>query len=225
MTVLLWRAGGLLIVAIWVYLAWFRGSFWRLQEKLRTAWASSSESVTAVIPARDEAGLIGRAVALRRQEFKGRLRIIVADDESTDLTGHAAIACGVWLWCECRLRLRPEGKLWANAEGVCAEMGHGNYSLADGCRYRTLLASDSSSLVAKAQAGFDLVSVIVHLHCESVAERLLIPAFVFFFFMLYPPRWVPTRPGMAAAAGGCMLIRRDMLMRNRRHCQYPNGFD
>ena len=70
-----------------------------------------------------------------------------------------------------------------------------------------------SALLAKAESGFDLVTVMVQLRCESLAEQLLIPAFVFFFFMLYPPRWVVAGKGSAAAAGGCMLIRRDTLER------------
>jgi hopene-associated glycosyltransferase HpnB len=72
-----------------------------------------------------------------------------------------------------------------------------------------------AGLVAHAEAGgYDLASLMVRLHCDSVSERLLIPAFLFFFFMLYPPRWVgdPSRR-TAAAAGGCMLIRRDKLER------------
>jgi hopene-associated glycosyltransferase HpnB len=70
-----------------------------------------------------------------------------------------------------------------------------------------------ASLIAQAEEGFDLVSVMVQLRCESLAEQLLIPAFVFFFFKLYPPRWVIEGWGGAAAAGGCMLIRRETLVR------------
>jgi hopene-associated glycosyltransferase HpnB len=71
-----------------------------------------------------------------------------------------------------------------------------------------------ASLVAKAESGYDLVSLMVRLHCRSIAERLLIPAFVFFFFMLYPPRWVADpRRKTAGAAGGCILVRPEALAR------------
>jgi hopene-associated glycosyltransferase HpnB len=70
-----------------------------------------------------------------------------------------------------------------------------------------------AALVARAETGgYDLASLMVRLNCRSLWERLLIPAFVLFFFMLYPPRWVADpRSDTAAAAGGCMLIRRAAL--------------
>jgi hopene-associated glycosyltransferase HpnB len=72
-----------------------------------------------------------------------------------------------------------------------------------------------ASLVARAEtSGYDLVSYMATLRCETPAERALIPAFVFFFFMLYPPRWIRARNHRTAgAAGGCMLIRRTALER------------
>src|SRR5262249_9650582 len=99
------------------------------------------------------------------------------------------------------------GKLSAVAEGVRfaaryepdyllltdADIVHGPGKLAE--------------LVAHAESGYDLASYMATLRCESLAERALIPAFVFFFFMLYPPAWG------TGAAGGCMLIRRDILER------------
>jgi hopene-associated glycosyltransferase HpnB len=169
--------------------------------------ASTARVVTAVIPARDEGGLIGRAVAsLRRQRFGGTLRIVVADDDSADQTGAEAKAADAEV---VKVGLRPaewKGKLWALSEGI----GHANRS-AD---YLLLTDADIeyqspdilAALVAHAEIGFDLVSVMVRLRCESMAEKLLIPAFVFFFFMLYPP-------GTPAAAGGCVLIRRETLER------------
>jgi hopene-associated glycosyltransferase HpnB len=70
-------------------------------------------------------------------------------------------------------------------------------------------------LVARAESeGYDLVSLMVRLHCRGFWERLLVPAFVFFFFKLYPPRWVADASReMAAAAGGCMLLRRGVIER------------
>jgi hopene-associated glycosyltransferase HpnB len=66
-------------------------------------------------------------------------------------------------------------------------------------------------LLAQSRRGYDLVSIMANLRCQSPAELLLIPAFVYFFFKLYPPDWVERRKGTAAAAGGCMFIRRDTL--------------
>jgi hopene-associated glycosyltransferase HpnB len=71
-------------------------------------------------------------------------------------------------------------------------------------------APDSvATLVSIAEAGpYDMTSFMVKLHCQSVAEKLLIPAFVYFFFKLYPPAWISNpRRGTAGAAGGCILIR------------------
>src|ERR1700679_605544 len=87
-----WRITGLCTSAIWIYLAFFRGAFWKLRERLRSARPVANHSVTAIIPARDEYDLIGRAVTslhAQRLEPVGTLRVILADDESTDGTGPA----------------------------------------------------------------------------------------------------------------------------------------
>ncbi len=209
-----WRVTGLCTSAIWIYLAFFRGAFWKLRECLRRARPIASHSVTAVIPARDEAELIGRAVAsLHAQQLgtAGTLRVIVADDESTDGTGPASHADLV-----VRAAPRPpgwKGKLWAVASGIAADPTNPEYFLLTDADIEHVSPELVLSLLAQAEHGFDLVSVMVQLRCESVAEQLLIPAFVFFFFKLYPPHWVSSGRGSAAAAGGCMLIRRDVLTR------------
>lgn len=72
-----------------------------------------------------------------------------------------------------------------------------------------------SRLLAEAESDErDLVSVMAKLRVEHPAERLLVPAFVYFFQLLYPFRWV-CRPGArtAAAAGGCVLVRTAALER------------
>jgi hopene-associated glycosyltransferase HpnB len=106
------------------------------------------------------------------------------------------------------------GKMWAVHQGVEEALKLApDYLLftdADIVHAPTSVAS----LVAKSESGFDLVSLMVRLHCRSFAERLLIPAFVFFFFMLYPPRWISdSRRKTAGAAGGCILIRPQALAR------------
>jgi hopene-associated glycosyltransferase HpnB len=107
------------------------------------------------------------------------------------------------------------GKLWAMKQGVAQAS-----SVAEPPRYLLLTDADISyqpnvirRLVARAEAGsLVLTSLMVKLRCESLAERALIPAFVFFFQMLYPFAWTNRRDSaMAAAAGGCMLVRRDAL--------------
>ncbi len=203
-------------VGIWTVLAFFRGGFWRLRERLGFGRGVSGVRVAAVIPARDEEAVIGRAVSsLRLQQTAAgdALRIVVSDDESSDRTAAVAAAGRRGSGSS---RPRPagwKGKLWAVSEGV-REAG-------SGCDFYLLTDADIeyaspdvlNGLRARASGGYDLVSVMARLRCESLAEKMLIPAFVFFFFMLYPPEWVRSGKGAAAAAGGCMLIRREMLER------------
>jgi hopene-associated glycosyltransferase HpnB len=169
-------------------------------------------SVTAIVPARDEREFIGRAVAsLHSQKNVPAIRVIVADDESSDGTGAASGADFVL-----RVASRPagwKGKLWALANGVEADTPGSEYLLLTDADIEYVSPEGVASLLAQAERGFDLVSVMVQLRCESAGEQLLIPAFVFFFFMLYPPAWVASGQGSAAAAGGCLLIRREMLGR------------
>jgi hopene-associated glycosyltransferase HpnB len=212
-------------VAIWTYLLFFRGGFWRLPyHPSPLPGTPPNRSVVAVIPARDEASVIGRAVAsLCAQDYGGGLHIIVVDDQSSDGTAGAARAAAASASAADRLTIcsgKPlppgwTGKLWAMSQGVeRARARQPDY----------LLLTDADivhgpgnlrELVARSEAeGCDLVSLMVRLNCLSVWERLLIPAFVFFFFKLYPPAWVadPARR-TSAAAGGCMLIRAEILDR------------
>jgi hopene-associated glycosyltransferase HpnB len=199
-------------LGIWVYLALYRGGFWKLRERLTRARPAAEHSVTAIIPARDESEFVGRAVAsLHAQAVIPPLRVIVADDESTDGTGPASHADLV-----VRVARRPpgwKGKVWALSRGIDAEKTNPEFLLLTDADIEHTSPDVLSALLAKAERGFDLVTVMVQLRCESLAEQLLIPAFVFFFFMLYPPRRVIAGKGSAAAAGGCMLIRRDTLER------------
>jgi hopene-associated glycosyltransferase HpnB len=212
-------------LAAWLYLILFHGRFWRADQRLPAGIEPPERwpEVTAVIPARDEAAVIGGAVeSLLRQHFPGDLRVIVVDDASADGTADAARAGAARAGAAERLSivsappLPPEwsGKLWAVHNGVAA--------VPAGPRYVLLTDADIAHapdalrrLVAKAECGgLDLVSLMVRLHCASFAERLLIPAFVFFFQKLYPFPWVNDRARrMAGAAGGCMLVRREALDR------------
>src|SRR5579872_416408 len=119
-----WRGISATSLLIWLWLALFRGRFWKLRERLGVSDSSiKALQITAVIPARDEAGFIERAVAaLRSQRFAGTLRIVVADDESADRT--AELAAGAGADRVISVPPRPSGwtgKLWAVASGIRAE--------------------------------------------------------------------------------------------------------
>jgi hopene-associated glycosyltransferase HpnB len=215
---------GAIAAVMWVYLLVFRGAFWRIERDGRTSGEAPLRSVVAVIPARDEADVIGDAIAsLLAQDYQGRFDIVVIDDHSADGTAAVARAAALAAGAADRVtvvRAAPmppgwTGKLWAMRQGttIAARMQRDYLLLTDA---DIVHARDNlRGLVARAETGgYDLVSLMVRLHCRGVWERLLVPAFVFFFFKLYPPRWVAddTR-GMAAAAGGCMLLRGAMLQR------------
>jgi hopene-associated glycosyltransferase HpnB len=209
---------GLAAAAIWVYLIVWRGGFWRFPQRALPAAPPAARSVVAVVPARDEASVIGRALAsLFAQDYRGRFHVVLVDDQSSD--GTAAVARMAAAECGAADRLSlcrgapvPHGwtgKLWAVHQGV---------ALARALVPDYLLLTDADivhdpgnvrELVGRAEAeGRDLVSLMVRLNVRSLWEKLLIPAFTFFFFKIYPPRWVADAArSVAAAAGGCMLIR------------------
>ncbi len=214
---------GAVAAAAWVYLIVLRGGFWRIRAE-PIAGSAPLRSVVGVIPARDEAVVIGRAVSsLLRQRYRGPFHLIVVDDHSSDGTAEAARAAAAAIGRADRLSVicaKPvpvgwTGKLWAVRHGIeAARPLNPDYLLLTDADI--VHAPDNlAGLVARAEhGGYDLVSVMVKLHCRTAWERLLIPAFVFFFFKLYPPRHIAD-PGQrtAAAAGGCMLIRRETLDR------------
>ncbi|MBI1776120.1 MAG: glycosyltransferase [Proteobacteria bacterium] len=224
MSVLL--AIGALALAFWVYLLAARGGFWR--ERVAPACPPPPQwpEVVAVVPARNEAYSIGRAVhSLLTQDYPGRFRVIVVDDHSEDETAALARRAAADAGQSDRLEVisaRPlpqgwTGKLWAVAEGL--ERAE---TTAEAAGYALLTDADVvhaqenlAELVARAERdSLDLVSLMVRLQCETFAERALIPGFVFFFQMIYPFRWVNrSARKTAAAAGGCMLVRRRALGR------------
>ena len=203
-------------LVIWLALVLARGGFWRMRPDVpRATLRSPAPSVTAVVPARNEADVVGSALgSLAAQQYPGDFRIILVDDASQDGTAAIALEAAPQLHL---VTARPlpagwTGKMWAVAEGVRA--AEGDY----------LLLTDAdivhppghlAELVALSQQGdYDLVSYMVRLQCQTLAEQALIPAFVFFFFLLYPPAWIrDSRRRTAGAAGGCILIRRSALER------------
>ena len=201
----------------WAYLVFGRGGFWRIRETPVPPLVAADKSVAVVIPARNEERLVAQAVnSLIQQRYRGPLQIFLVDDHSSD--GTVAAAGPHDRLTILSARALPEGwtgKLWAVSEGLArAAATNPDYILLTDAD--VVHAPDSvAGLVARAEAGnLDLVSFIVKLQCSSFAERAMIPAFVFFFFMLYPPAWIASgRRGTAGAAGGCILIRPSALRR------------
>ena len=212
---------GFIPLAIWIYLLLFHNGFWLLRERdskpapALAAWPS----VVAVVPARNEADVIQRSIgSLLAQDYPGEFRVVLVDDQSEDATGWLAQGLNDDRLTVLRSEPRPSGwtgKLWAMSQGVeragtsqpefywftDADISHAPDNL--------------RQLVGRAQDGNKvLVSLMARLSCRSYAEHFLIPAVVFFFDMLFPFGAVnnPHSP-VAAAAGGCMLARREALER------------
>lgn len=210
-----WAAGAAL--AVWLYLFLGRGGFWRMRDAaLAPKPVSPAPAVVAVVPARNEVEVIGPAVrSLAEQKYPGPFRIVVVDDDSSDGTGATAQAAGgdrVSVLRAPPLEAGWTGKLWAVAHGVAAA-GQPDYLLLTDADI-VHAPENLAALVAQAANGYDLVSLMVTLRCQTTGERALIPAFVFFFLMLYPPAWIrSSRHRTAGAAGGCILIRRERLER------------
>ena len=206
-----------LSLAAWVYLLCGRGGFWRVQPVRPPKSPATGKSVAVVIPARNEEPVIGRAIAsVLEQNYDAPLHVCLVDDHSTDGTVAAAGTHDRLTIIESGTL--PEGwtgKVWALSEGLKhVEAAKPDYILftdADIVHPPGSIAG----LVARAEAeNLDLASYMVRLNCQSFAERALIPAFVFFFFKLYPPSWVVRRDRITAgAAGGCILIRSSALAR------------
>ncbi len=216
----------LLSLTIWVYLVCFRGQFWRTDQQLSTQLLplTKSPSVCIIIPARNEADLLPITLrSLLTQDYSGTLNLFLVDDHSTDRTAEVARETAETLGQSDQLHILSvaplplgwTGKLWALDQGVQkAMMLEPDYILLTDADIEHDRAN-LSQLVAKA-VGDDreLVSLMVRLRCQSVWEKLLIPAFVFFFAKLYPFRWVnEPENSIAGAAGGCSLIRREALTR------------
>ncbi|WP_406195859.1 glycosyltransferase [Kitasatospora sp. NBC_01560] len=219
-TVLLWIA--VLSLLVWLWLACCHGMFWRTDVRLPPRRPPARwPQVAVVVPARDEAEVLPVSLpSLLAQKYPGRARVILVDDHSADGSGELAAALaapggpGLTVTTPPPLPAGWTGKLWALRHGVelagpdpeyllltDADIAHGPDSLAE--------------LVAAAESNrLDLVSQMARLRVETGWERLIVPAFVYFFAQLYPFRR-SNRPGArtAAAAGGCSLVRRDTLER------------
>ena len=208
---------GFVPLVAWIYLLFGRGLFWMTRERddrdapIPETWPS----VVAVVPARDEADVIARSIgSLLAQDYRGSFRVILVDDQSSDDTAQISRALSRDKLTVMAGAPRPAGwtgKLWAVKQGVAAAGSPDYLWLTDADIAHT--NNNLSKLVARAEAGkLVLTTLMAKLHCGNAAERLLIPAFVFFFDMLYPFGWVnDPKNKTAAAAGGCMLVKREAL--------------
>ena len=214
----------------WLYLVFLHGGFWRAACRIGTDPVDALTNwpdVVVVIPARNEADVIGRTVnSLLMQDYPHPVPVLLVNDNSNDGTVTAERQAATAIKQQDRLCIHDgaalpagwTGKVWAMHQGVSRAQ-----DLFPRARY--ILFSDADilhepsnlrRLVARAETeGRDLVSIMVLLAAKGVWERLLIPPFVFFFQMLYPFAWVndDSRKSVAAAAGGCMLVRRAALER------------
>lgn len=214
MTALAWVAAGSLLA--WLWLTFGQGWFWRTDQRLPPrrrpdAWPS----VAIVVPARDEAGVLPRTVpALLSQDYPGPVRIIVADDGSTDGSGQLLRAMtGVTVVEPGPPAPGWTGKLWALRRGI-AEAGEVDLLLLTDADIVHAPGSLTALVEAASASRLDMVSQMARLRVDTAWERLIVPAFVYFFAMLYPFRWVNrARMPVAAAAGGCSLVRRAALER------------
>ncbi|MSR15238.1 MAG: glycosyltransferase [Gammaproteobacteria bacterium] len=202
---------------IWAIILLLPWRPWGTKERIGSDIADANvslEEITVVIPARDEENSI--AANLRAVTAQGTFAaVIVVNDQSTDLT--AATARGLRLPTVTVIDgVAPppgwSGKLWALYQGL--QTANTRYALLLDADIE-LLPGIAKALLGKLEAeGFDLVSVMARLKMASIWEALLIPPFIYFFKMLYPFALSNSRfKGVAAAAGGCILIRTDMLKR------------
>jgi len=202
-----------LAFCVWLYLFFFHGRFWESGPELQPAMPAQLPAVDIVVPARDEAETIGAVVAsLVAQDYPGAFRVFVVDDGSTDATAAIAAAGGAAVVTAAEKPAGWSGKLWALAQGVLQTSAPVLlFADADIVHDRRHLSALVARLVSPR---VDMVSEMVRLNCTSLAERALVPAFIYFFQMLYPFALVndPLRR-VAAAAGGTVLIRREALER------------
>ena len=205
---------------VWIWLIFFRGQFWSCDQKMCDQYVLETfPSIVALIPARNEVETIGATIlSLRNQIYSGKIEIIVIDDNSSDGTEIAARKA----MCSRIIKSGDlpsgwTGKLWALHQGI--KLIQKEFPKTEYILFTDADINHSKEnilqLVSKASCeNLDIVSLMVRLNSESFWERFLVPPFIFFFQMLYPFRWVnDPRKKIAAAAGGCMLIRKTALDR------------
>ncbi len=203
-----------LALIIWLYLYFLHGKFWQSGPELAPAVPPECPDVDIIVPARDEALTIAPVIAsLLAQDYPGKFRVFLVDDNSTDGTAaQAGAAPNLHIITGARKPAGWAGKLWALHQGVEASSApillFADADITHDPRHLSALVT--RLLVPRT----DMVSEMVRLHCSALSEHALIPAFVYFFQMLYPFAKVnDPLSRTAAAAGGTVLIRRDALAR------------
>jgi hopene-associated glycosyltransferase HpnB len=213
---------------IWIVLTFFWGAFWQLsvfdEDAIPPAALPAWPRVVAIVPARNEAETIVRTVeSLVQEDYPAEFHLIVVDDHSEDQTAILALTAAERLQAANRVTILRAaqlqngwtGKIWAMQQGVeratTLDPEYLWFTDAD-----IVHAPDTlKRLVSRAESRkLDLASLMVLLQANSFPERLLIPPFLYFFLMLYPPRWIADpKARTAGAAGGCVLLRRAALER------------
>ncbi|MFC8826437.1 glycosyltransferase [Streptomyces sp. NPDC057137] len=213
-------------LAAWGFLLLGQGFFWRTDQRLPPRAAPSLwPSVAVVVPARDEAEMLPVSLpSLLAQDYPGRAEIFLVDDSSTDGTGALARELaerfgGLPLTVVSPPEPEPgwTGKLWALRHGIeLAREGRPDYLLLTDADIAHEPDSLRELVAAAGSNGLDMVSQMARLRVATAWERLIVPAFVYFFAQLYPFRRV-NKPGArtAAAAGGCVLLRTETAERAR----------
>jgi hopene-associated glycosyltransferase HpnB len=213
---------------IWIYLTFFRGAFWHLRafdgDSISAEKPDHWPRIAVIVPARDEAESIERAVrSLLQQDYPGEYHVYLVDDHSEDGTAKLAeraaetaeLAGRLTILQAAPLQKGWTGKLWALQQGV-------ERTAQDSPEYFWFTDADIEHapdtlrrLVSRAVTGnVELTSLMAFLQAKSFPQRLLIPPFLYFFLKLYPPQWVADPDlKMAGAAGGCILLRKPTLQR------------
>ncbi|MEU9125919.1 glycosyltransferase [Streptomyces sp. NPDC048506] len=218
-----WIGAGSLLAWVWLLLG--QGFFWRTDVRLPARRDPERwPSVAVVVPARDEAAVLPVSLpSVLGQKYPGRAEVYLVDDGSTDGTGAlarelAAARGGLPLTVASPGEPGPgwTGKLWAVRHGMALarERMAPEYLLLTDADIAHRPDSLRELVAAARSAELDLVSQMARLRVVTFWERLIVPAFVYFFGQLYPFRRV-NRPGArtAAAAGGCVLLRREAAER------------
>ncbi len=212
----------------WLWLLLAQGMFWRTDVTLPARTEPAEwPPVAVVVPARDEAEVLEASLpSLLAQKYPGRAEVFLVDDHSSDGTGALARAIGARPGGLPLTVTSPGSEPPAGWTGKLWALRHGMAVAADAFEAEYLLLTDADiahepeslrELVAAARsAGLDVVSQMARLQVATAWERLIVPAFVYFFAQLYPFRRINSPRGRtAAAAGGCVLIRRAAAERAR----------
>ena len=216
------------IAAAWLWLLLCQGFFWRTDVRLppRAGAGGRGRPVCVVVPARDEAEVLPASLpSLLAQDYPGRAEVFLVDDGSSDGTGELARELArrhgglpLTVTSPGEPPAGWTGKLWAVRHGIgTGTRAWPRVPAADGRRHRPRAGQPAASWSPRrAPGGFDVVSQMARLRVESLWERLVVPAFVYFFAQLYPFRRIGRRGARtAAAAGGCVLLRAEAAERAR----------